>query len=526
MCSAGVEAGFQVQVDTARLCLEDVLVFAERASGICLRGYQRPVAQAIVDSVLNHRGLTFVVMFPRQSGKNELQAQVEAYLLMVFSAAEAEMVKVSPTWKPQSLNAMRRLERTLGKNWIAKGLWVKEQGYIFRSGGARMFFLSGSPTANIVGATASTLLECDEAQDVLPDKWDKEVAPMAASTNATQVFWGTAWTSRTLLARELRAAEEAEKKDGIQRVFRLTADDVRREVEAYGRFVDAQVAKLGRNHPFVRTQFFSEEVDAEGGMFPPERCVLMQGTHAMQSHPLPGRLYAMLVDVAGGDEDNLQGAAINPLRPDSGEASGRDSTAMTVVEVDLSLLGDPLIAAPRYLVVYRRTWTNVGQAGLYAALRAAVDFWGPWRVVVDATGIGAGLASFLAKAFPEKVRPFVFSQASKSKLAWDFLAVIEGGRYKEYQCVDVGFELNCDSLLRLFWQQCAATQFDVQPGPQRLVRWGVPDGTRDAGSGELVHDDLVLSAALCAVLDAEPWGVGESVVVEGEDVMDGMREVW
>ena len=49
---------------------------------------------------------------------------------------------------------------------------------------------------------------------------------MAASTNATRVFWGTAWTSRTLLARELRAAREAEREDGAKRVFIMTADDV------------------------------------------------------------------------------------------------------------------------------------------------------------------------------------------------------------------------------------------------------------------------------------------------------------
>jgi hypothetical protein len=31
-------------------------------------------------------------------------------IVRLESAARAEMVKVSPTWKPQSLNAMRRLE--------------------------------------------------------------------------------------------------------------------------------------------------------------------------------------------------------------------------------------------------------------------------------------------------------------------------------------------------------------------------------------------------------------------------------
>ena len=146
-------------------------------------------------------------------------------------------------------------------------------------------FLSGSPTSSIVGATANLLLECDEAQDIEISKWDKEIAPMAASTNATRVFWGTAWTSRTLLARELRAARLAEQQDGIRRTWVLTADEVGQEVPAYQKFVDEQIARLGRNNPLVRTQYFSEEIDCEGGMFPLGRRVLMLGSHAQQSYP-------------------------------------------------------------------------------------------------------------------------------------------------------------------------------------------------------------------------------------------------
>ena len=57
----------------------------------------------------------------------------------------------------------------------------------------------------------------------------------------------------------------------------MTAEDVAAEVPAYRAFVQEQVNKLGRNHPLVKTQFFSEEIDAEGGMFPPARRAMMQG---------------------------------------------------------------------------------------------------------------------------------------------------------------------------------------------------------------------------------------------------------
>ncbi len=259
--------------------LKNIDAFTNTSTGLVLRQYQRQVAERVIESVNKHLGDTIVVMFPRQSGKNELQAQIESYLMALYFALDAEFVKVSPTWKPQTQNAMRRLERVLRRCFITHLVWKKESGYIYRAGSARIFFLSGSPTSSVVGATATHLLECDEAQDVQISKWDKDFAPMAASRNATRVFWGTAWTSKTLLARELRAAREAELLDGRRRAFVLTADDVRKEVPDYGKFVDGQIARLGRNNPMVRTQFFSEEIDSQGGMFPAQRQALMHGQH-------------------------------------------------------------------------------------------------------------------------------------------------------------------------------------------------------------------------------------------------------
>ena len=209
-----------------RAMLRDLACFT-RLGGKKLRAYQREAAEAVLESVLGQRGLSLAVMFPRQSGKNELQAQIEAYLLLLYHAEEVEIVKISPTWRPQSINAMRRLERTLAGHPLARQVgWAKENGYSYRVGKARISFFSGEPQANIVGATASLLLEVDEAQSVGTAKFDTKIAPMAASTNATRVFWGTAWTRDTLLARELRAAEEAQARDGRRRVFRKDALEV------------------------------------------------------------------------------------------------------------------------------------------------------------------------------------------------------------------------------------------------------------------------------------------------------------
>jgi hypothetical protein len=467
--------------------------------GIKLRRYQQAVAEAICNSIKLRLGLTFVVLFPRQSGKNELQAQIEAYVLTCLAQRPAEIVKVSPTWKPQSINAMRRLERVLERSFFAPyvGPYVKESGYIYRLGKARVIFLSGAPTSSIVGATASTLLEVDEAQDVQISKFDKEINPMAASTNATRVFWGTAWTSQTLLARELRTAQEAERKDGIRRVFRLTADDVGKEVSEYNIFVQHEIAKLGRNHPFVRTQYYSEEIDAQGGMFPPGRIALLQGAHPPLEAPHPDQMYAFLIDVGGEDKD---------ATPDieSLTSSKHDSTVLTCVLIDLSTILDPVAQGPTYRTIWRRVWTGAAQTTLYAQVRSLAETWQPRRIIIDATGIGAGLTANLERVYGSTtVVPFIFTSKSKSDLAWNFIALIETGRYKEYSPLD--------ATLRQQLQNC---QLEIIPGPARLCRWGVPDGSRDAATGELIHDDLVLSAALAAELDNQTWGVTESEVIQ------------
>jgi hypothetical protein len=503
----------ELQRRMIEVSLRNMVFFTREISGIKLRKYQKAVAEAVVESVINKRGLTIVVMFPRQSGKNELQAHIESYLLTLHNLLDKEIVKVSPTWKPQCQNAMRRLERVLKNNIATRDRWVKEQGYIYRVGEAKILFLSGSRYSNVVGATASLLLQCDEAQDVDAAKWDKDFGPMAASTNATRVFWGTAWTSRTLLARELRAAMKAQKKDGLRRVFHISADEVSKEVPAYAKYVAEQVAKLGRNHPLVKTQYYSQEITAEGGMFPPERRRLMRGDHSRLVEPEVGVIYAFLIDVAG--EDEAAATLLTDLDKGILRNPARDSTSLTIMEVDLSTLEDPLLKAPTYLVRDRRNWIGTPHTTLYAEIKALADFWRPRYLVVDATGVGAGLCSFLSRALPGRVLPYTFTPKSKSDLGWNFLAVCDTGRFKDHQAAQGSPEY------AEFWHQLEYVEYEALEN--KMLRWSVPDGTRDAATGELVHDDLVLSAALSAVLDEQEWSIGgPTLIVRARDPLEGM----
>ena len=436
--------------------------------------------------------------------------------MTVLGGMGAEMVKLSPTFQPQSLNAMRRLESALEDNYLTHGQWQKSAGNHYRFKNAHMTFLSAAPGSNIVGATASTLLMLDEAQDIGIAKYDKQIAPMAASTNATRVFWGTAWTGQTLLARELRAAQEAEARDSVRRVFRLGAEQVRAEVPAYGLFVDEQVARLGRSHPMARSQFFSEEIDFAGGLFTPARLGLMQGSHAACEAPQAGKRYAMLVDLAGEDEQARKEGFVS-AETDQLENPGRDSTAVTIVEIDLSLLDDDLIGKPRYLVARRYLWQGEKHSTLYQRLLSLAKQWNCEKIVVDASGVGAGVCSFLRDRLGERVIPLVFNQKIKSDLGWGFLAVVDTGRFQDFKprqafttedgrlnLLSLQMADEQERLQSLFQRQLQALSFEVGIGPQKTLKWWVPDGTSDPLGG-LLHDDLVISAAMTAILDEMEW---------------------
>lgn len=83
-------------------------------------------------------------------------------------------------------------------------------------------------------------------------------------------------------------------------------------------------------------------------------------------------------------------------------------------------------------------WTGVRHTALHDQLvDLARNVWGLSALVVDATGVGAGPASFMADRLdqgPRKVRVerFVFIGQSKSDLGWTFVALINAGRIKEY----------------------------------------------------------------------------------------------
>ncbi len=443
-----------------------------------LRPYQVEVARAVLDSVFNRRGLTITVEMARQAGKNELSAQLEAFLLVANMLRDVESVKCAPTFEPQCRISMRRLWTRLGEFGLA-AISTRQQGRAISVGRARQVFLSAEPESNVVGHTAQLLLEVDEAQDIDAEKFDKEFRPMASSSGATTVLYGTAWDDRTLLERTKQANLEAERRDGIRRHFEYDWQRVAQHNAAYGRFVEAERQRLGENHPLFLTQYCLQPLHGGGRLFDGQQRAQLQGAHARQSTPVAGETYVAGLDVAG--------ASLDALAPSSPR---RDATVLTIARVShpsrVALVREPAVE-----IVDQYAWTDEPHDSLLARLVDVLGrVWHVRRVAVDATGLGETLARLLAASLGEtSVKPFRFTAESKSRLGYALLAAVNGGRLRMY--AGDGSDEYAE-----FWRQAEAAR--VAYRANQTLNFSV-----DPADG---HDDYLVSAALVveAAADSRP----------------------
>ena len=269
-----------------------------------LRPYQAEAGRAVLESVLHRRGLTFTVEITRQGGKNELSAQLEVLLLTRHMLRGGTGVKASPTFSPQTLNSMLRLRERLNDAGYG-GVWRPEHGHLIRLGRARFAFFSADKASNVVGATASILLEIDEAQDVDCDKFDRDFRPMGAATNVTTVLYGTTWDETTLLEEVKQRNLESERRDGIRRHFRYDWQEVARYNPEYGRYVESERERLGEQHPLFQTQYALQPLMGGGGLLNARQLALLDGTHPRQQTPVSSP--STLLRTGFGDRTNGEG---------------------------------------------------------------------------------------------------------------------------------------------------------------------------------------------------------------------------
>jgi hypothetical protein len=422
---------------------------------------------------------------------------------------------------------MERLKEVL-RNPLARPLRLEGQhGYIVSLGKARIHFLSAEPSARVVGATASVLLEVDEAQDVEPEKHDRDFAPMAASTNAPRVYYGTAWRQDDLLQSVKEANLARERTDGVRRHFEYPWWVVAEQNPAYGRFVEEERARLGATHPSFQTQYELRPVSPRGALFDEDQLRRLRGDHPRLRAPRPGQAYVAGVDVAGWAERNEP----------AGDEERRDSTVITIAEIELGrprplpsprrgdaearghgeglawvLGGDEEEEEGRYepvvRVVEQVRWTGRSHPEQHREMLRLLD--GRWRcrtVAFDASGLGQAPCDFLRARLGARVVPFVFSARRKSSLGFELLAAVNAGRLTVYR------EEPDDAEAREFWAQARAVRRTVRGTGE--MEWSAPRG----------HDDFVTALALTLHAAGRARPAPALAIVHAVDPEEEWREV-
>ncbi|HEX7733819.1 MAG TPA: hypothetical protein VF458_03125 [Ktedonobacteraceae bacterium] len=480
--------------------------FAAQVLGKPLYPYQLEVAEAILQSMQGGYGRIISVMMARQSGKNQLSAVLEAYVLATHEAGA--IVKAAPTFRPQIRNSHERLARLLRESSLGERVWsnaamigLAPGGGTEREkqqqGGPRVLFYSASPGSNVVGATADLLLEIDEAQDVDWEKFNRDFRPMAATGNTTTVLYGTAWSDATLLARQRAANLSAEETTGIRAHFEYDWRHVAAHNPAYRTFVEREIERLGEEHPLIQTQYCLRSLDGAGYLLNSTQRALLQGQHAWREEPDEDELGAWYVaglDV-GGEERPDPGALSSALlgRAQAGR-KGHDSSVFTIGRVRFNEFSLPCLE-----IVHQQCWTGRPHLEQYAGALSLVERWHVRVLVIDSTGLGEGLASLLVSRLgAERVRTFRFTQPSKSHLAFQLLGLINGGR--------LSLPMRSSAPLEIYdecWRQLCQARYRL-PAPDRLDMYVDPaDG----------HDDYLMSLALLteALTDVTPPALSTSI---------------
>lgn len=489
------------RVEAFRRYQRDAYLFSRDIVGIPLYPYQTEWAQHIIDVVRERRNETVIVEMARQSGKNQGQSLVSTMLLATHGNREqSQLVAIAPTYKPQLINSRMRFD-ALAKRIEQRLSFIKyrsSMGYIYKCGRASIHFLSADPNASVVGATASLLMIVDEMQDVLPEVYQKNFSPMRASTNAPVAGFGTAWSEDTLLYRAKRAILEGRTRG---KVYRVLPEEIAVSNPAYGEFVDSEVARMGRDHPLIRTQYFLEELSTAGRMLNRQQLELMIGHHGRAVGRTDQSLIVAGLDFAGADEQAGELVSLN-------NASARDSVALVVGAVTWIRLGEGLLLH-RIEVMNRYEWVNVNPVSLHNQLYDIL--WNRWRVDLvycDATGIGATGTAMLAAALnkpgrTERVKGVTFDSAwnTHTDAAFGLISAINNGNFKDYAPADFdpiavsGQESppKDDPHKHVWWQRAQAR---LEAKPSKRVRMYVPE---DAGHDDLLIADGLLCLAAAAV---------------------------
>ena len=451
--------------DVLLKCWKDPQWESERISKRPLRGPQVEILKKVEKFVGQHQGGVMPIMMSRQSGKNDISATLQRRHLWRRQYADlpAIWIRTAPTIRPQIVNSKKRLREILklnNKNRIGHPLFegarlIKEEGYIWRLGSASVEFISSGPNANVVGATASTCLDMDEAHKISRAKFDEDFAPFTANTAAATLLWGVASNGLDTL----EAYREKNVEEGMAHLNLYYPCEVWMDIhEPYRIHVEDRIRMLGYDHPIIKTQYRLIKVAAEGRYLSEAQVrSLLSGDHERVRKPRPGKRYQMVVDIAAGNEE---------LNPD-GEIEGMEDTSTDSGVIWIYEITGDLASNGFFPVVHvvNLTWsTGASLPQFEKEVDAQIDFWNPDKVTIDAVGVGRQIAESMKTKYGENtVNVYTASSTSVSADCYDLLARLNFNSVLMFQ--DDG-----SPEWKEFERQCGWTKYASDKGKMKLLK--------------------------------------------------------
>ncbi len=417
-----------------------------------LRPYQRRVFLPLCRALLRTRHEQFTLLMPRQSGKNQLAATITTVLLLAHARRGGSIVICAPTARPQAAISYERTRAILEPAARRAGILPRCEEARIRCGNAEAIFLSASGQAQVAGHTASIALLADEAQDIDPDWFDRQFRPMAASTGAPALLFGTPWDGESLLERAI-AQNAGRTAGGLPLNYTVTWQEVARDVPIYGQYIERERERLGAQNPLYLSQYELIASRASAALLGEQALERIRGTHPMLAAPLPGERYVAGLDPAG---------------------QGADATVIAIGR---------LAPGQRLEIVAFERWRGGDLAAFAPRIASIAAHWGLERLAIDATGLGQPLAAALEPHLGRRLLPITFTVQSKSALGWALVAACETGRLALPARGEAPAEwLEC-------WDELRRCRRELRIGG--ILHWAAPAGA---------HDDYV--AALALALEA------------------------
>lgn len=423
--------------------VEKILEFIQKFTDTNFYDYQLVFAQRVVESVVGNDGDVITALWSRQSGKTEGVADITLGLAIIMPALANAFpddprvgafrrgfrIGIFAPILEQATISYSRMRECVSKDHcqafladpeIDVQVTVSRGDTLAFSNGSVIQARSASPESQIEGKTYHLVI-CEEAQKLSRQKVEKEIMPMLAATNGSCVKIGTAWESRGGFHTSIQDNVEVHRKTGKRNHFEFPYDKVIASKKK-------QFQKDGNTFHLNYEKFVNKEIHRLGGIDSIEfkmnfRCLWNESRVIAVSQETLASAAILDMEAEPPGRTGFQVAGL-----DLGKVN--DRTVLTVTRVDYESPRVNLTTMPgaeeEKQVFYPKTicdWLELegafeGEGGQYEAVIEFLRFCNVKVLVIDASGMGGGIAfEGFQNRIGESIElvPFVYGLGTKSE---------------------------------------------------------------------------------------------------------------